>query len=109
MSTGDGNGAVGRTFAGLVTETLKTGAMRGEYCVMSPGSARETTNLTSKMIRLGCGDCVFAAEGSSRSTSVRVRSWPSMTRHDANGHTIMVVGVEGKHPVGNELSAANEL
>ena len=92
--TGNGNGAVGRTFAGPVEVTrmnFKTGASEVNTVNESSALHAETTTANTKMMHALDVVTVPAAEGK-QLTCFGESETGSMTCHDGNGHTITVGG-----------------
>ena len=92
--TGNGNGAVGRTFAGPVEVTrmnFKTGASEVNTVNESSALHAETTTANTKMMHALDVVTVPAAEGK-QLTCFGESETGSMTCHDGNGHTILVRG-----------------
>ena len=92
--TGDGNGAVGRTFAGPVEVTrmnFLTGASEVNTVNESSALHAETTTANTKMMHTWDVVTVPAAEGK-QLTCFGESETGSMTCHDGNGHTILVRG-----------------
>ena len=92
--TGNGNGAVSRTFAGPVEVTrmnFKTGASEVNTVNESSALHAETTTANTKMMHALDVVTVPAAEGK-QLTCFGESETGSMTCHDGNGHTITVGG-----------------
>lgn len=92
--TGNGNGAVGRTFAGPVEVTrmnFKTGASEVNTVNESSALHGETTTANTKTMHALDVVTVPAAEGK-QLTCFGESETGSMTCHDGNGHTITVGG-----------------
>ena len=92
--TGNGNGAVGRTFAGPVEVTrmnFLTGASEVNTVNESSALHAETTTANTKMMHALDVVTVPAAEGK-QLTCFGESETGSMTCHDGNGHTITVGG-----------------
>lgn len=92
--TGDGNGAVGRTFAGPVEVTrmnFKTGASEVNTANESSALHAETTTANTKMMHTWDVVTVPAAEGHQLTCFGEIEN-SSISCHDGNGHTILVRG-----------------
>ena len=92
--TGDGNGAVGRTFAGPVEVTrmnFKTGASEVNTANESSALHGETTTANTKMMHTWDVVTVPAAEGHQLTCFGEIEN-SSISCHDGNGHTILVRG-----------------
>lgn len=92
--TGDGNGAVGRTFAGPVEVTrlnFLTGASEVNTVNESSALHAETTTANTKMMHTWDVVTVPAAEGHQLTCFGEIEN-SSISCHDGNGHTILVRG-----------------
>ena len=92
--TGDGNGAVGRTFAGPVEVTrmnFLTGASEVNTVNESSALHAETTTASTKMMHTWDVVTVPAAEGHQLTCFGEIEN-SSISCHDGNGHTILVRG-----------------
>ena len=92
--TGDGNGAVGRTFAGPVEVTrmnFLTGASEVNTANESSALHAETTTANTKMMHTWDVVTVPAAEGHQLTCFGEIEN-SSISCHDGNGHTILVRG-----------------
>ena len=92
--TGDGNGAVGRTFAGPVEVTrmnFLTGASEVNTVNESSALHAETTTANTKMMHTWDVVTVPAAEGHQLTCFGEIEN-SSISCHDGNGHTILVPG-----------------
>lgn len=92
--TGDGNGAVGRTFAGPVEVTrmnFKTGASEVNTANESSALHGETTTANTKMMHTWDVVTVPAADGNQLTCFGEIEN-SSISCHDGNGHTILVRG-----------------
>ena len=92
--TGDGNGAVGRTFAGSVEVTrmnFLTGASEVNTVNESSALHGETTTANTKMMHTWDVVTVPAAEGHQLTCFGEIEN-SSISCHDGNGHTILVRG-----------------
>ena len=92
--TGDGNGAVGRTFAGPVEVTrmnFLTGASEVNTVNESSALHAETTTASTKMMHTWDVVTVPAAEGHQLTCFGEIETG-SISCHDGNGHTILVRG-----------------
>lgn len=92
--TGDGNGAVGRTFAGPVEVTrmnFLTGASEVNTANESSALHTETTTANTKMMHTWDVVTVPAAEGHQLTCFGEIEN-SSISCHDGNGHTILVRG-----------------
>ncbi len=92
--TGDGNGAVGRTFAGPVEVTrmnFLTGASEVNTANESSALHAETNTANTKMMHTWDVVTVPAAEGHQLTCFGEIEN-SSISCHDGNGHTILVRG-----------------
>lgn len=92
--TGDGNGAVGRTFAGPVEVTrmnFLTGASEVNTVNESSALHAETTTANTKIMHTWDVVTVPAAEGHQLTCFGEIEN-SSISCHDGNGHTILVRG-----------------
>lgn len=92
--TGDGNGAVGRTFAGPVEVTrlnFLTGASEVNTVNDSSALHAETTTANTKMMHTWDVVTVPATEGHQLTCFGEIEN-SSISCHDGNGHTILVRG-----------------
>ena len=92
--TGNGNGAVGRTFAGPVEVTrmnFKTGASEVNTANESSALHGETTTANTKMMHTWDVVTVPAADGNQLTCFGEIETG-SISCHDGNGHTILVRG-----------------
>ena len=92
--TGNGNGAVGRTFAGPVEVTrmnFLTGASEVNTVNESSALHAETTTANTKMMHTWDVVTVPAAEGHQLTCFGEIEN-SSISCHDGNGHTILVRG-----------------
>ena len=92
--TGDGNGVVGRTFAGPVEVTrmnFLTGASEVNTVNESSALHAETTTANTKMMHTWDVLTVPAAEGKQLTCFGEIETG-SISCHDGNGHTILVRG-----------------
>ena len=92
--TGDGNGAVGRTFAGPVEVTrmnFLTGASEVNTANGSSALHAETTTANTKMMHTWDVVTVPAADGNQLTCFGEIETG-SISCHDGNGHTILVRG-----------------
>ena len=92
--TGDGNGAVGRTFAGPVEVTrmnFLTGASEVNTVNESSVLHGETTTANTKMMHTWDVVTVPAADGNQLTCFGEIETG-SISCHDGNGHTILVRG-----------------
>jgi len=92
--TGDGNGAVGRTFAGPVEVTrmnFLTGASEVNTANGSSALHAETTTANTKMMHTWDVVTVPAADGNQLTCFGEIEN-SSISCHDGNGHTILVRG-----------------
>lgn len=92
--TGEGNGAVGRTFAGPVEVTrmnFLTGASEVNTVNESSALHAETTTANTKMMHTWDVVTVPAAEGHQLTCFGEIEN-SSISCHDGNGHTILVRG-----------------
>ena len=92
--TGDGNGAVGRTFAGPVEVTrmnFLTGASEVNTVNESSALHAETTTANTKMMHTWDVVTVPAAVGHQLTCFGEIEN-SSISCHDGNGHTILVRG-----------------
>lgn len=92
--TGDGNGAVGRTFAGPVEVTrmnFLTGASEVNTVNESSALHTETTTANTKMMHALDVVTVPAADGNQLTCFGEIETG-SISCHDGNGHTILVRG-----------------
>ena len=92
--TGDGNGAVGRTFAGPVEVTrmnFLTGASEVNTVNESSALHAETNTASTKMMHTWDVVTVPAAEGHQLTCFGEIEN-SSISCHDGNGHTILVRG-----------------
>ena len=92
--TGNGNGAVGRTFAGPVEVTrmnFLTGASEVNTANGSSALHAETTTANTKMMHTWDVVTVPAADGNQLTCFGEIEN-SSISCHDGNGHTILVRG-----------------